>query len=247
MTGLYYGITIAIVSTATGMTVFTLNIHHKGTRGTEIPHYLKKICFDIIAKVLFIKIDLQELPALESVSIEMSTKWWNSRYFQRKDIDFCCRCLYTINNRCELKIVYTYISIYGLMQRCVNLILWLFVCVGWIALSWITQQMTIKWNVSQFIYGLMIRACLWSYRRSSTGTWSLCTVDILTIWFDVRTILDRVNWTDTQIIPDVGPGSCELREAGERIRIEVGRVCSLHPKILNNCRRHAAMRLGSVY
>lgn len=56
--GLYYGITIAIVSFATGMTVLTLNIHHKGTRGYEVPMILKKICFGVVAKVLFIKLEV---------------------------------------------------------------------------------------------------------------------------------------------------------------------------------------------
>lgn len=52
--GLYYGITIAIVSFATAMTVLTLNIHHKGSRGHEMPAIVKKIFFGIVAKVLFI-------------------------------------------------------------------------------------------------------------------------------------------------------------------------------------------------
>ncbi len=58
--GLYYGITIAIVSFATGMSVFTLNIHHKGTRGHEIPDIVKTICFKYIAKLMFIQIDLPD-------------------------------------------------------------------------------------------------------------------------------------------------------------------------------------------
>ncbi|CAH1788434.1 unnamed protein product [Owenia fusiformis] len=55
--GLYYGITIAIVSFATAMTVLTLNIHHKGLRGKEVPPMMKKIFFGIIAKVLCIKLE----------------------------------------------------------------------------------------------------------------------------------------------------------------------------------------------
>ncbi|XP_041365681.1 ligand-gated ion channel 4-like isoform X2 [Gigantopelta aegis] len=55
--GLYYGITIAVVSSATAMTVLTLNIHHKGQRGQEIPGYLRTIFFGVLAKVLFIKVD----------------------------------------------------------------------------------------------------------------------------------------------------------------------------------------------
>jgi uncharacterized membrane protein len=62
VSGLYYGITIAIVSFATAMTVMTLNIHHKGTRGYEIPVIIKKLFFQVIAKLLFMKIDLPDMP-----------------------------------------------------------------------------------------------------------------------------------------------------------------------------------------
>ncbi|XP_048754412.1 neuronal acetylcholine receptor subunit alpha-10-like isoform X2 [Ostrea edulis] len=50
--GIYYGITIIIVSLATGMTVFTLNIHHKGHRGEPIHPLLKKIFFGVFAKMM---------------------------------------------------------------------------------------------------------------------------------------------------------------------------------------------------
>lgn len=60
--GLYYGITIAIVSATTAMTVLTLNIHHKGSRGLEVPQSVKKVFFGIFAKILFIKLDLPHPP-----------------------------------------------------------------------------------------------------------------------------------------------------------------------------------------
>ncbi|XP_064614604.1 neuronal acetylcholine receptor subunit alpha-10-like [Liolophura sinensis] len=60
--GLYYGITIAIVSFATGMTVLTLNIHHNGTRGYEVPSIVKKFCFGILAKILCIRLELPGTP-----------------------------------------------------------------------------------------------------------------------------------------------------------------------------------------
>ncbi|KAL3832636.1 hypothetical protein ACJMK2_024264 [Sinanodonta woodiana] len=60
--GLYYGITIAIVSATTAMTVLTLNIHHKGSRGYEVPAIVKKFCFGFLAKLIFIKLDLPEPP-----------------------------------------------------------------------------------------------------------------------------------------------------------------------------------------
>jgi len=54
--GLYYGITIIIVSLATAMTVLTLNIHHKGEHGVPVPRLIQKICFDrLLARVLCIR------------------------------------------------------------------------------------------------------------------------------------------------------------------------------------------------
>ncbi|XP_014786892.1 neuronal acetylcholine receptor subunit alpha-10 isoform X3 [Octopus bimaculoides] len=55
--GIYYGITISIVSFATAMTVFTLNIHHKGARGHEVPIIIKKICFGILAKIFCMRLE----------------------------------------------------------------------------------------------------------------------------------------------------------------------------------------------
>ncbi|WAQ93767.1 ACH10-like protein [Mya arenaria] len=49
--GIYYGITIFIVSTATGMTVVTLNIHHKGNSGHEVPSAIKIICFGVFSQL----------------------------------------------------------------------------------------------------------------------------------------------------------------------------------------------------
>uniref|UniRef100_A0A7E4VUT2 Neur_chan_LBD domain-containing protein n=1 Tax=Panagrellus redivivus TaxID=6233 RepID=A0A7E4VUT2_PANRE len=55
--GLYYGVTIFIVSLATAMTVFTLNIHHHGVHGRSVPLYVQKIAFQYVAKLLFLKLD----------------------------------------------------------------------------------------------------------------------------------------------------------------------------------------------
>ena len=62
LAGLYYGITIALVSSATAMNVFTLNIHHKGVRGIEVSNSVKKVFFGFIAKILFIELDLPVPP-----------------------------------------------------------------------------------------------------------------------------------------------------------------------------------------
>ena len=60
MAGLYYGVTISLVSFATGLSVVTLNIHHRGMRGRGVPPLVKKIVFGVMAKVLFIHLDIPE-------------------------------------------------------------------------------------------------------------------------------------------------------------------------------------------
>jgi nicotinic acetylcholine receptor len=44
------------VSFATAMTVLTLNIHHTGDSGREVPYLVKKLCFDCLARVLRIDV-----------------------------------------------------------------------------------------------------------------------------------------------------------------------------------------------
>ncbi|XP_043197753.1 neuronal acetylcholine receptor subunit alpha-10-like [Amphibalanus amphitrite] len=55
--GLYYGVTISLVSFATGLSVVTLNIHHRGMRGREVPRVVKRIVFEGLAPVLCIRLD----------------------------------------------------------------------------------------------------------------------------------------------------------------------------------------------
>ncbi|XP_065316633.1 neuronal acetylcholine receptor subunit beta-4-like isoform X1 [Gordionus sp. m RMFG-2023] len=57
--GIYYGVTIIIVSLATGMTVFTLNLHHQGFRGKKVPPLLRRIAFLYLAKIIFFRFDLK--------------------------------------------------------------------------------------------------------------------------------------------------------------------------------------------
>ncbi|KAA0202738.1 hypothetical protein HAZT_HAZT000230 [Hyalella azteca] len=58
--GLYYGVTISLVSFATGLSVVTLNIHHRGMRGRAVPRLLRKFVLEGLAKLLFIRLDLPD-------------------------------------------------------------------------------------------------------------------------------------------------------------------------------------------
>ncbi|MFH4973495.1 hypothetical protein AB6A40_000204 [Gnathostoma spinigerum] len=53
---IYYGVTIFLVSLATSMTVFTLNIHHQGFHGDPVPPALKKLAFNILAPILCFRV-----------------------------------------------------------------------------------------------------------------------------------------------------------------------------------------------
>uniref|UniRef100_T1JEQ2 Uncharacterized protein n=1 Tax=Strigamia maritima TaxID=126957 RepID=T1JEQ2_STRMM len=55
--GIYYGVTISLVSFATALAVVTLNIHHRGVRGTDVPNLVKKIVFGFLAKITFIRLE----------------------------------------------------------------------------------------------------------------------------------------------------------------------------------------------
>lgn len=54
---MYYGVTICLVSFATALTVFTLNIHHKGLRGNPVPRIIKIIAFKYVAPLLCVTLD----------------------------------------------------------------------------------------------------------------------------------------------------------------------------------------------
>ncbi|XP_046571055.1 neuronal acetylcholine receptor subunit alpha-10-like isoform X5 [Haliotis rubra] len=58
--GRYFAINIVIVSLSIGLAVFTMNIHHRGTRGHRLPRLVKTVCFNSLARILFIKIDPPE-------------------------------------------------------------------------------------------------------------------------------------------------------------------------------------------
>jgi len=66
--GLYYGVTISLVSFATGLSVVTLSIHHRGMRGGRLPHYMNTFLFNYLAPALFLKLDIpKKLMLVENV------------------------------------------------------------------------------------------------------------------------------------------------------------------------------------
>lgn len=68
--GLYFGINIVIVSLATAMTVITLNIHNQGHMGQRVPSYIRRICFELLAKVLCVSVVLPDYPWARAADCE---------------------------------------------------------------------------------------------------------------------------------------------------------------------------------
>ncbi|KAG7161976.1 Neuronal acetylcholine receptor subunit alpha-7-like 5, partial [Homarus americanus] len=61
---LYYGVTICLVSLASGMSVLTLNIHHRGVRGTEVPRLVQRLVLGGLSRVLFLHFQpVAEIPS----------------------------------------------------------------------------------------------------------------------------------------------------------------------------------------
>ena len=59
--GIYYAVTIGIVSLSTSMSVITLNINNKGTKGNKVPVCIQLIFFDYLAKFFCIELSNQKI------------------------------------------------------------------------------------------------------------------------------------------------------------------------------------------
>lgn len=57
VSGLYYGTSICLVTFASGLSVVTLNIYHRGVRGTPVPTVFKTLILDRIGKLIFMQFD----------------------------------------------------------------------------------------------------------------------------------------------------------------------------------------------
>ena len=57
MQGLYYGVSICLVSFASGLSVVTLNLHHRGLRGTEVPCIVRRFVLGGLARLVFLHFD----------------------------------------------------------------------------------------------------------------------------------------------------------------------------------------------
>ncbi|XP_043466788.1 neuronal acetylcholine receptor subunit alpha-7-like [Leptopilina heterotoma] len=51
---LYYGVSICLVSFASGLAVVTLNLHHRGVRGTKVPNIVKSLVLKRLSRLVFL-------------------------------------------------------------------------------------------------------------------------------------------------------------------------------------------------
>ncbi|XP_048509891.1 neuronal acetylcholine receptor subunit alpha-10-like [Athalia rosae] len=61
---LYYGVSICLVSFASGLAVVTLNLHHRGVRGTRVPAVVRSLVLEKLARVVFLNFQ-EDLPSAE--------------------------------------------------------------------------------------------------------------------------------------------------------------------------------------
>lgn len=52
---MYYGVSICLVSFASGLSVVTLNIYHRGVRGAAVPGFLRSVVLDKLAPLVFMR------------------------------------------------------------------------------------------------------------------------------------------------------------------------------------------------
>lgn len=56
--GLYYGTSICLVTFASGLSVLTLNIYHRGVRGTSVPKIVRTLVLERLSRMVFMRFEL---------------------------------------------------------------------------------------------------------------------------------------------------------------------------------------------
>ncbi|XP_058808942.1 neuronal acetylcholine receptor subunit alpha-10-like [Phymastichus coffea] len=71
---LYYGVSICLVSFASGLAVVTLNLHHRGVRGVRVPASIKSLVLGKLAKVLFLNFQEEHPESVKRRNCSMHCK-----------------------------------------------------------------------------------------------------------------------------------------------------------------------------
>ena len=77
-TGLYYGVSICLVSFASGLSVVTLNVYHRGVRGTGVPPLIKTLVLHHIARLVFLRFEPRDKAEHHNHNVSMRNRWASS-------------------------------------------------------------------------------------------------------------------------------------------------------------------------
>ncbi|KAB0796779.1 hypothetical protein PPYR_10840 [Photinus pyralis] len=93
---LYYGVSICLVSFASGLSVVTLNIYHRGVRGAAVPKIIRKVVLERLSHIVFMRLETNNARHRNSQMQEVNPQtgnrldcqWsWTDKGSQKDD---CC-------------------------------------------------------------------------------------------------------------------------------------------------------------
>ncbi|XP_008546274.2 neuronal acetylcholine receptor subunit alpha-7 [Microplitis demolitor] len=76
---LYYGVSICLVSFASGLAVVTLNFHHRGVRGSKVSPLIKSVILEKLARLVFLK--FSEVPLIQNQNTSHLNEYEDSTEF----------------------------------------------------------------------------------------------------------------------------------------------------------------------
>nr|CAI5829740.1 unnamed protein product [Callosobruchus analis] len=76
---MYYGVSICLVSFASGLSVVTLNIYHRGVRGAPVPGFLKNIVLLKLAPLVFMRFENACSSVHRSATIQVRQNCFSSK------------------------------------------------------------------------------------------------------------------------------------------------------------------------
>ncbi|XP_073998729.1 neuronal acetylcholine receptor subunit alpha-7-like isoform X1 [Rhodnius prolixus] len=87
---LYYGVSICLVTFASGLSVVTLNVYHRGVRGTKVPPFIRTVVLEKLAAILFLQIEPRQKHNRQRSDGVRSSKWMSAEI---------CNCLATLTSQ----------------------------------------------------------------------------------------------------------------------------------------------------
>lgn len=68
--GLYYGVSICLVTFASALAVVTLNLHHRGVRGSRVPGIVRSLVLDKLARIVLLNFQ-EEKRSVRSMCVSL--------------------------------------------------------------------------------------------------------------------------------------------------------------------------------